>query len=153
MNQKAPPKIPKWLLAVQVWLLRRNIIRSFNETLMVITTTGRKSGKRFSLPIGYIRDGSDILTFSSIRGGRYSNWYENVLANKTATLEVQGQSYEMQGEPITDQEGLRHTLTVYKQNKPKMFERFFGVSPDAPFEEQAETSKKYVRFMRFIPVK
>lgn len=151
--QKPPPKFPSWMLDLQVFLLRRNIIKGMNNALMVITTTGRKSGKRFSRPIGYTRDGNDIITFSSVRGGRYSNWYENVLANKMATLEVQGQKIEVRGEPITDPEALRYALSVYKQASPNMFERFFGVSPDAPFEEQLVKVKNNVRFMRFTPVK
>jgi hypothetical protein len=152
-GSSAPPALMKFALKVQVFLLRRNFIKGMNKALMVITTTGRKSGKHFALPIGYVRDGSDILTFSLLRDGRRSNWYENVLVNKTATLEIQGQKIEMRGEPITDPDGLRYTLTRYKEAAPSLFERFFGFPPETPIEEQLEKIKGNVRFMRFTPVK
>jgi hypothetical protein len=96
-----------------------------------------------------------VLTFNSIRGGRKSNWYENVLANKTATLEIQGQKMDARGEPIdtSNADDYRHVLTVYKNRAPDMFERFFGVAPDAPIEQQMEIVKQNARFMRFTPVK
>lgn len=143
----------KWMLNLQVSILRLNLIKRFNKALMVITTTGRKSGKKFSRPIGYVRDGDDILTFSLIRDGRRSNWYENVLVNKTATLEVQGKKLEMRGTPITDPAELPHVIEVYKAQAAMIFERFFGISPDAPIETQLEVIPQNARFMRFTSVK
>jgi hypothetical protein len=67
-----------------------------------------------------------------LRDGRRSNWYENVLVNKTATLEIQGQKIEMRGEPINDPDGLCYTLTRYKEAAPSLFKRFFGFPPDIP---------------------
>ena len=50
-DRQAPPYQPKWILQFQVFLLRHRLMGPMNRQFMVITTTGRKSGRRHSVPI------------------------------------------------------------------------------------------------------
>lgn len=54
-----PPYQPKWILQLQVFLLR-HLKSSFSKQTMIITTTGRKTGHQHSVPIGCIRDGDTL---------------------------------------------------------------------------------------------
>jgi deazaflavin-dependent oxidoreductase (nitroreductase family) len=144
-----PPRMAKWILNLQVGLLRARIIPPLNKALMVLTTTGRKSGKQHSIPIGYIPDGDTILTFNI---GGQSNWYKNVLANGNATLEISGEKIAARGEPLTAPHEIRRAIDVYRQKQSAgMFERFFGVSPTADPEEQMRIIAGRIRFVRFHP--
>lgn len=139
------PRIPKWVLRLQVFLLRRQWMGSGNRQLMVITTTGRKSGQPYSVPVGFARDGRDILAFSV---GGASNWYKNVLANGRATLDIEGKTLPVRAEPADNPDALYDALMVFKRERPGWFPRFFGTSADAPTDELMRIGER-VQFMRF----
>lgn len=141
---KLPP-IAKAAMRVQAFLLSRNWMGAMGNVLMVITTTGRKSGKKFSTPIGYIRDGEDFVSLNP--GGR-SNWYKNVLANPHVKLNVKGQDLQAHGEHITSQAEKERLFEIFKRDHTAAFPRLFGVPVDAPAEElmKALASREMIRF-------
>ncbi len=141
------PKIPKFVLNVQMFLLRRGMMGKMGEQLMIITTTGRKTGKRHSVPIGGVADNGHYLAFTI--GGR-SNWYKNVLKTPVVTLEAQRRTFQARGEPITEDADILKVLAHYAEVRPGMFERFFGVKP----ADRAHwlKAKEKVVFVRFTPV-
>lgn len=143
-----PPKLPKFALDVQVFLLRRQWMGSFNRQLMVITTTGRKSGKKFTIPIGFAPDGRDFLAFN-LGGG--SNWYKNLLTNPRATLEVMGEKVEVHTESLTSPEQRRAAIEVYQRERPEMFSRFFEADASEP-TDQLLTKMDKILFVRFTRV-
>lgn len=135
----------RFALKVQNFLLRRNWMGSAGNVLMVITTTGRKSGKRFSTPIGYQWDGDTVVAFTI--GGR-SNWYKNIHKNPQVMLEIKGKPYQMRAEPVTDDECVLKILELYKDRQPNIIKRFFGISPDSTGSELLKAREK-VAFVRF----
>jgi deazaflavin-dependent oxidoreductase (nitroreductase family) len=143
-----PPRIPKWLLNVQTFLLRRNMMGPVGNALMVITTTGRKSGKQFSVPIGNVRDGSTVYAFTL---GGTSNWYRNLMANPLVTLNIRGKEIQARATPITTDAELLNALEVYKREAPNQMERFFHVSPSAQGADLLKAKERAV-FVRFDPV-
>jgi deazaflavin-dependent oxidoreductase (nitroreductase family) len=62
--------------------------------LMLMTTTGAKSGKERIIPIVYTRDG-DRLVIAASKGGAPTNpdWYANVVANPEVTIELPGEKF------------------------------------------------------------
>ena len=44
-------KSAKFAMGVQIFLLRRGWMGKMDDFVMIITTTGRKSGKKFTTPI------------------------------------------------------------------------------------------------------
>jgi len=145
-----PPYQPKWLLNAQVWLLRRRLLPAFNKQSMVITTTGRITRRRHSVPIGFVRDGS---TYLAINMGGHSHWYLNALANPCVTLEIDGKTFEARAEqvPVNTPEQLQPVLEVYRRERSRLFENFLQISLDVPVEELMDIGK-YVAFMRFYPL-
>jgi deazaflavin-dependent oxidoreductase (nitroreductase family) len=139
------PAIAKAAMGVQAFLLRRNWMGGMSNVIMVITTTGHKSGKQFSTPIGYIRDGDD---FVSLNPNGVGNWYKNVLANPDVMLNVKGQDYRARGTHITDQQEKERLFEVFKRDHTAAFPRLFGVSVDAPAPELAKAlaSREMIRF-------
>lgn len=146
----APPKVTsraKLALKAMTFLLRRGWMGPADDIIMVITTTGRKSGKQFSIPIGYMRDGEDILTLSSENP---SNWFRNVLANNgKATLEIKKEKFAVRGELVTDEDERQRIFNIYKQNE-KYFKSNFHIELDSPESElQAALAKrKFIFFHR-----
>ena len=63
--------------------------------LLLLTTTGAKSGKRHTTPLMYLADGDRLAIFAS-KGGNpaHPDWYHNLVATPTVTLEVGAERYE-----------------------------------------------------------
>ncbi|MEU7695613.1 nitroreductase/quinone reductase family protein [Microbispora hainanensis] len=57
--------------------------------LILLTTTGARTGAARTNPVACRRDGDRILVFASNAGApRHPDWYHNLLANPTVTVEV-----------------------------------------------------------------
>lgn len=57
--------------------------------LLLLTTTGAKSGQQRIAPLAYLPDGERIFIFAS-KGGAPTNpdWYHNLVVNPVVTVEV-----------------------------------------------------------------
>jgi deazaflavin-dependent oxidoreductase (nitroreductase family) len=64
--------------------------------LLLLTTTGARSGQPRTMPMTYLRDGARLVVFAA-NGGRenHPGWYHNLLANPGAGVEVGSQTYEV----------------------------------------------------------
>jgi F420H(2)-dependent quinone reductase len=62
----------------------------------LVTTTGRVSGRRRTVPLLCLPDGDDLVLVASY-GGMSTNpaWYENLLADPRVTVELRGWRREM----------------------------------------------------------
>ena len=135
----------KFAMGVQVFLLRRGWMGKMGEFVMIITTTGRKSGKKFTTPIAYQRDGETII---AVNPGN-SNWFQNVDANGEAVLELQRQVIPVTGAVVRDEQERQRIFSLYRQN-PSTFERLFKVTANAAETElqQALTKWQFVKFKK-----
>ncbi|MFI6871436.1 nitroreductase/quinone reductase family protein [Nocardia sp. NPDC050406] len=65
-------------------------------TLLLLTTTGAKSGKRHTVPLGALHRGETIYVSSFIED-KYPAWWFNLKANSEATVEMGGKTYRATG--------------------------------------------------------
>jgi F420H(2)-dependent quinone reductase len=57
--------------------------------VLLLTTTGRKSGKLRTVPLGYLRDGSTYVITASYGGlPRHPAWFFNLESHPEATVQV-----------------------------------------------------------------
>jgi deazaflavin-dependent oxidoreductase (nitroreductase family) len=57
--------------------------------VLLLTTTGRKSGKKRTMPLTYIMDGDDYVVAASFVGfGRKPGWFHNLMSHPAATIQV-----------------------------------------------------------------
>jgi deazaflavin-dependent oxidoreductase (nitroreductase family) len=145
-----PPYQPKWALQLQVFLLR-HLKTSFNNQFVIITTTGRKTGQRRSVPIGLIPDGDSYLAMNI---GGHSNWYLNALANPCVTLEIGAKKFEARVEkvPVDSPQALRRVMDVISREKPQVYKSFFGASGDSLTNNDLLKICGRASFLRFTPL-
>src|SRR5581483_8135404 len=63
--------------------------RDFSTPSLILTTTGRKSGEKRSLPLIYGRSGSNFVIVASLGGAPdHPMWYKNLVANPEAEIQV-----------------------------------------------------------------
>ncbi|GHO48198.1 nitroreductase family deazaflavin-dependent oxidoreductase [Ktedonospora formicarum] len=65
------------------------------NSVLLLTTTGAKSGKKRLNPLAYTTDGERLVIIAS-KGGAPTNpdWYHNVVANPDVTVEVGAETFE-----------------------------------------------------------
>ena len=63
--------------------------------LLLLTTTGAKTGRQHTTPVAYAHDGDRVLVYAS-KAGADTNpaWYHNLVANPIVTVELPGDRYE-----------------------------------------------------------
>ncbi len=77
--------------------------------VVLLTTTGAKSGREFTSPLMYLPEGERVVIFAS-KGGAPTNpdWYHNLKKNPTVTIEVGTEKFEAEATEVTGAE--RDTL-------------------------------------------
>ena len=73
--------------------------------MVIITTTGAKSGQPRTIPLVYLLDSDRVVIFASKAGAPTNpDWYHNIVANPNLTVEVGSETYEAVAEEITGEE-------------------------------------------------
>lgn len=76
--------------------------------LLLLTSTGARSGEQHVAPLGYTRDGEGYVVVGS-NSGRDVNadWVSNVRANPIVTIELGGETFAAGGRVTEGEEGAR----------------------------------------------
>jgi deazaflavin-dependent oxidoreductase (nitroreductase family) len=73
--------------------------------ILLLTTTGRTSGKRYTTPLLYVADGDDLVVIASNGGSdRDPDWWRNLLAEPQTTVQVGGRHSDVRAEMATGDE-------------------------------------------------
>lgn len=76
--------------------------------LLLLTTTGAKSGLARTTPLVYSRDGEALVIMASKSGAPENPaWYANLLANPIVTVEAKGETFQARATEITGDERTR----------------------------------------------
>ncbi|HEY3979118.1 MAG TPA: nitroreductase/quinone reductase family protein [Streptosporangiaceae bacterium] len=100
--------------------------------LMLVSFTGRTSGKAYRQPVSYVRDGDVLLTPG---GGR---WTLNLAGGRPARLRVRGRDVPARPELVTDPAELERLLGVIAAKNPRAA-RFIPIprGPDGRLDPDA----------------
>jgi deazaflavin-dependent oxidoreductase (nitroreductase family) len=73
--------------------------------LLLLTTTGARTGRSHTTPVMYTDDGDRLLVYAS-KGGAPTNpaWYHNLVASPRVTVEVGTERFEADATVITGEE-------------------------------------------------
>lgn len=95
-----PTPLPKAVMAVTnvvVRLLLHSPLHGLaSDALMLLTYTGRKSSKRYTIPVSYSRVGDVVTVFT------YHRWWKNLRWDAPVAVEIKRQRFEGVAEAITD---------------------------------------------------
>ena len=83
-------------------VVRRLGLRRFRGgDLLLLTTTGRKTGKARTTPLIYLADGGRWVVVASNGGANWEpGWWLNLQAGGTGTVEVAGTTTPVRGEEV-----------------------------------------------------
>lgn len=73
--------------------------------LLLLTTTGAKSGQPRTSPLGYAADDDRIIVIASYNGApSHPAWYHNLVAHPEATVEVGSERFQVRATVIEGEE-------------------------------------------------
>jgi deazaflavin-dependent oxidoreductase (nitroreductase family) len=75
------------------------------ERLVLLTTTGARTGRPHTTPVMFQQDGDRLLVIASNAGApKAPDWYHNLVAEPTVTVEVGQDSYQAEATVLTGPE-------------------------------------------------
>ncbi len=101
------------------------------RVILLLTTTGRKSGLQRVTPLQYEEEG-DVIYIAAGRGPK-SDWYRNLLANPQVEVRVKARRFQATAKAITGLEQKVAFLELRFRNHPRMLKaitRANGLPPD-----------------------
>ncbi len=88
------------------------------DRLVLLTTTGRRSGEPRTTPLMFHRDGDRVLVIASNIGApSHPDWYLNLVARPQVTVEIGDESYPALATP-TEGADRDRVWTLLKQTYP-----------------------------------
>jgi deazaflavin-dependent oxidoreductase (nitroreductase family) len=124
-------------------ILRSPLHGLVSGSIMLITFTGRKSGKLYTTPVGYTREG-DILTFFSYRA---RTWWRNLRGGAAVTVRLKGHDQGGTADAITDEERVSAGLAAYLEKLPghaKYFQVRLGADGQPDRQDVARAGQERV---------
>ena len=102
---------------------------------MIITFTGRKSGRKYATPVSYFREGDQVVCFT------HSPWWKNISDGSEVKLKIQGEERIGHAVAITeDVERKEENLTKMLKAVPSDA-GFYNVK----FDENGELKREDVK--------
>ena len=115
-----------WYNPLLIAILRSPLHRLLSRNMLVITYTGRKSGKVYRTPVNFVRDGERLLTTSY----RTRTWWRNLRGGAPVSLRLQGREVQASGHVLEDPTDMAEALSAYLRPQPEIA-KYFKVDLDA----------------------
>jgi len=134
----------KWFMSINAAIIRLSRGRVGSklgtQTILILHTTGRKSGQERTVPIAYFEDqGSYLIVASNWGKDKHADWYLNLKKNPQASLEIKGHII-----PALAREALGDEYaTLWK----------FVTERHPPYLDYREMTARHIPLMLFEPVR
>lgn len=142
------PTIPPIVNKTMKFVLRSPMHGLVSKTVLLITFTGRKSGKTYTTPVSYSQNDDQVYIFS------HATWWKNLRSGTPVTLRIQGQ--DLQGlaeQPVAeDKQAIAAGLTAHLRKVPSDA-RYYGVTFDDHKNPRADEVEKAVQTVVMIPIR
>ena len=114
-----------WYNSIMAFVLRSPLHGMLSKSTLLITYTGRKSGKTYTTPVNYIQVEDGLLVTSY----RKRTWWRNLRGGVSVTLRLQGKDRQATTEVYEDDENVPRYLATYLSKAPQVA-KYFNVSLD-----------------------
>ena len=93
--------------------------RMFNSPVLLLTTTGRKTGRERTNPLLYLEDGENLVVVASVGGApKHPDWYWNLKANPETRVQIKDRTLRVRAEEAKDEEKRRLWRLVVEMYPP-----------------------------------
>jgi hypothetical protein len=141
-----------WYNAIITAILRSPMHALLSLNLMLITYTGRKSGRRVTVPVTYVRDADTLWVISK----RERAWWRSLIGGAEVTLRLRGKAVVTSADAIVDDlETKIAGLTLYVKEYPDVGKaiviRYDAEKQPNPEDVAREAEKRVLVRIRLAP--
>ena len=129
------------------FILRSPMHGMVSNTMLLITFTGRKSGKTYTTPVSYSQSGNQVTIFT------HADWWKNLRSGKLVTLRIQGRELQGLAEPVAEDKGAVAAGLMAHLQKVPSDARYYGVTFDNHRNPSAEEVEKAAQTVVMIRIR
>ena len=122
---KMPGTPPDWLNGLMAVMLRTPLVqRLVGKTFALLTVTGAKTGRRYTIPVQYLRHEGEVVVLSQ----RMRKWWRNIAERPEVDVRIEGEAMHGHGRIASDDEA-RSVLSDCLRDEPRVA-KFYGLAPN-----------------------
>ena len=126
------PTIPPIVNRTMKFVLRSPMHGLVDKQILLITFTGRKSGKTYTTPVSYSQSGDQVVIFT------HADWWKNLRGDAPVSVHIRGQELQ----------GLAEHLRKVRSDA-----KYYGVTFDADGNPRSEEVEKAAQAAVMIRIK
>jgi hypothetical protein len=123
---------PSWANSMMKWALTTPGFQGMvGQGVALLSFTGRKTGKRYTIPVSYDREGDTVTVITK----RMRKWWHNFETPIEVELRLAGETFVGKAEIETDDTGVLDYMTGYLQKRP-IDAKAYGLAKDERTREK-----------------
>ena len=140
------PTIPPIVNQTMKFILRSPMHGVVSKSMLLISFTGRKSGKTYTTPVSYSQTGDQVRIFT------HADWWKNLRSGAPVTLRLRGRELKGLAEPVAeDKQAIAAGLAAHLR-KVTSDARYYGVTFDDAGNPKLDEVAKAVQSVVMIRV-
>ena len=135
------PAVPPIVNRGMKLVLRSPAHGMVSKTVLLITFTGRKSGKTYTTPVSYSQNDGQVTVFT------HAGWWKNLRSGAPVTLRIRGRELQGLAEPVAEDKHIIAARLAEHLRKVPSDAPYYGVTFDKhknPREEEVEKAVQTV---------
>jgi deazaflavin-dependent oxidoreductase (nitroreductase family) len=141
------PTVPPIVNRTMKFVLRSPLHGIVDKQILLITFTGRKSGKTYTTPVSYSQASDQVVIFT------HADWWRNLRGEVPVSLHIRGRELQGLAEPIAeDKHAVAAGLAQHLQ-KVRSDAKYYGVAFDDNGNPRSEEVEKAAQTVVMIPIR
>lgn len=146
MNTQTPT-IPPYVNSAMKFVLRSPVHTMVSKSILLITFTGRKSGKTYTTPVSYSQSGDQVYVFT------HANWWVNLRSGAPVTLRIRGREFQGLAEPVAEDKCAVAAGLAEHLRKVRSDARYYDVTFDEHGNPRTEEVEAAAQTVVMIPIR
>jgi deazaflavin-dependent oxidoreductase (nitroreductase family) len=139
--------VPPFINNAMKFVLRSPVHGMVSKTVLLITFTGRKSGKTYTTPVSYSQFEDQVFIFT------HGTWWKNLRSDTPVILRLRGQELRGLAETVPeDKQAIAAGLCAHLRKVPSDA-RYYGVTFDDQGNPSSEEVEKAVQSVVMIRIR
>ena len=141
------PTVPPIVNRTMKFVLRSPMHGIVDKKILLITFTGRKSGKTYTTPVSYSQSGDQVVVFT------HADWWKNLRNGASVSLHIRGRDLEGLAEPIAEDKQAITAGLITHLRKVRSDARYYAVTFDDQGNPRSEEVEKAAQMVVMIPIR
>ena len=130
------PTVPPIVNRTMKFVLRSPLHGMVDKQILLITFTGRKSGKTYTTPVSYSQSGDQVVIFT------HADWWKNLRNDAPVSLRIRGVELQGLAEPIAEDKQAVAAGLVEHLRKVQSDAKYYDVTFDAEGNPRSDKVEK-----------